>query len=55
MRALAAVFALIAVACLSVAIVGTVTGRFSARAGGVLRAVALLCFVMTVILNVAAH
>jgi hypothetical protein len=55
MRALAAVFALIAVGCMSVAMVGMVTGRPGARAGGVLRALAVLCFSLTVILNVAAH
>jgi hypothetical protein len=54
-RALAAVFALIAVGCLSVAIVGMVTGRPGARAGWLLRVAALLCFGAAVGLNVAAH
>ena len=55
LRVLAAIFALIAVACMSVAIVGMVTGRPGARAGWLLRAFALLCFAATVALNVAAH
>ncbi len=55
MRALAAVFALIAVACMSLAIVGMVTGRPGDRAGLLLRLAALVCFVITVVLNVAAH
>jgi hypothetical protein len=38
-----------------VAIAGMVTGRPGARAGGVIRAVALLLFVAAVVLNVAAH
>jgi hypothetical protein len=49
------VFALIAVACLSVAIVGMVTGRPGERAGVLLRVGALVCFVITVVLNVVAH
>jgi hypothetical protein len=55
MRVLAAVFALIAVACMSVAIVGMVTGRPGDRAGAVLRIAAVACFAATVILNVIAH
>jgi hypothetical protein len=55
MRVLAAVFALIAVACMSVAIVGMVTGRPGDRAGAVLRIAAVACFAVTVILNVLAH
>jgi hypothetical protein len=54
-RALAAVFALIAVACMSLAIVGMVTGRPGDRAGGLIRGLALLCFVIAVVLNVSAH
>jgi len=54
-RALAVVFAVIAVGCMIAAIVGMVTGRPGARAGGVVRAVALLCFAAAVALNVAAH
>jgi hypothetical protein len=55
MRVLAAVFALIAVACMSVAIVGMVTGRPGDRAGAVLRIAAVACFAITVVLNVLAH
>jgi hypothetical protein len=54
-RALAVVFALIAVVCLIVAIAGMVTGRPGDRAGFAIRAAALLCFVIAVALNVAAH
>jgi hypothetical protein len=55
LRVLAAVFALIAVVCMTVAIVGMVTGRPGDRAGLALRAAAVLCFITAVILNVAAH
>ncbi len=55
MRVLAAVFALIAVGCMSVAIVGMVTGRPGDRVGAVLRIAALACFATTVVLNVLAH
>ena len=55
MRVLAAVFALIAVACMSVAIVGMVTGRPGDRVGAVLRIVAVACFAGTVVFNVIAH
>lgn len=55
MRVLAAVFALIAVTCMSAAIVGMVTGRPGDRAGTVLRVVALACFGLTVLFNVIAH
>lgn len=54
-RALAAVFALIAVGCMSLAIVGMVTGRPSDRTGVFLRMGALLAFVIAVVLGVAAH
>ncbi len=54
-RVAAAVFALVAVACMSVAIVGMVTGKPGDRAGFAVRAGALLCFVIAVILNVAGH
>jgi hypothetical protein len=54
-RILAAVFALIAVGCIAVAIVGIVTGRPSDRAGTFLRLAAVLCFATTVVLNVLAH
>ncbi len=52
---LAALFALVAVACMSVAIVGMVTGRPGDRAGTVLRIAAVACFAVTVVLNVLAH
>jgi hypothetical protein len=55
LRALAAVFALIAVGCMVAAIVGMVTGRPGDRAGWVLRALAVLCFTLAVVLNVAGH
>jgi hypothetical protein len=54
MRAAAAVFALIAVACMSLAIIGMVTGRPSDRAGLFLRIGALACFAITVALTVIA-
>jgi hypothetical protein len=54
-RALAAVFALVAIACMTVAIVGMVTGRPGDRAGWLLRAAAVVCFVTAVVLNTAAH
>jgi hypothetical protein len=49
------VFALIAVACMTLAIVGMVTGRPGDRAGLALRAAAVLCFIAAVVLNAAAH
>jgi hypothetical protein len=52
---LSAVFALIAVICMTLAIVGMVTGRWSDRAGFAIRLAALLCFGVAVALNVAAH
>ena len=55
MRAVAAGFALIAVICMTAAIVGMVTGRPGDRAGLLLRAAAVLSFVIAVVLNVAAH
>jgi hypothetical protein len=55
MRALAAVFAAIAVVLMVVAIAGMVTGRPSARAGFAVRAAALLCFGAAVALGVASH
>jgi hypothetical protein len=55
LRVLAAVFALVAVVCMTVAIVGMVTGRPGDRAGLLLRAAALVSFVTAVVLNVAAH
>ncbi len=55
LRVLAALFALVAVMCMTVAIVGMVTGRPGDRAGLVVRAAAVLCFVTAVVLNIAAH
>ena len=55
LRALALVFALFAVCLMVAAIVGMVTGRPAARAGGVVRALSVVCFATAVILNVAAH
>jgi hypothetical protein len=55
LRALAVVFAVIAVACMVVAIAGMATGRQSARTGWLVRATAVVCFTAAVALNVAAH
>jgi hypothetical protein len=55
LRALAVVFALIAVACMVIAIAGMATGRQSARAGWLVRVIAVACFAAAVGLNVAAH
>jgi hypothetical protein len=54
-RAAAAGFALIAVVCMTVALVGMVTGRPGDRVGWALRAGAVVSFVIAVVLNVAAH
>jgi hypothetical protein len=55
LHALAVVFAVIAVAFMILAVAGMVTGRLSARAGWLVRVLAVLCFAATVVLNVAAH
>ena len=55
MRVAAALLALVAVACMTVAIVGMVTGRPGDRAGLALRAAAVLLFITAVVLNAAAH
>ena len=55
LRVLAALFALVAVGCMTAAIIGMVTGRPGDRAGLVVRAAAVLCFVTAVVLNIAAH
>ncbi len=55
MRVLAALFALVAVALMTVAIVGMVTGRPGDRVGWLIRVVAVVCFATAVVLNVAAH
>jgi hypothetical protein len=54
-RPLAAVLALIAVACMSMAIVGMVTGRPNDRVGVFLRIGAVVCFGGAVALTVASH
>jgi hypothetical protein len=54
-RVAAAVLALVAVACMTVAIVGMVTGRPGDRAGWLVRAAAVVCFAAAVVLNIAAH
>jgi hypothetical protein len=54
-RALAAVLALVAVICMTVAIVGMITGRPGDRAGLLIRAAAVVCFAAAVLLNIAAH
>jgi hypothetical protein len=55
LRVLAALFALVAIICMTLAIVGMVTGRPGDRAGLALRAAAVLCFLAGVVLNAAAH
>lgn len=56
LKVLALVFALFAVSLLTLAMFGMATHRFTARMGWVLRAAALCCFALTVILNtVATH
>jgi hypothetical protein len=55
LHTLAVLFALLAIACLTLAIAGMVTGRPGARIGWVVRVLAVLCFAATVVLNVAAH
>lgn len=55
MRALAVVFAAIAVVLLIVAIAGMVTGRPGDRAGWLIRVTALICFVAAVVLNVSSR
>ena len=55
MRVLAALFALVAVALMTVAIVGMVTGRPGDRVGWLIRVTAVACFATAVVLNIAAH
>jgi hypothetical protein len=55
LRVLAAAFALVAVACMTLAIIGMVTGRPGDRAGWLVRVAAVLCFATAVVLNIAAH
>jgi hypothetical protein len=55
MRVAAALLALVAVGCMTVAIAGMVTGRPGDRAGLVVRVLALVCFAGAVALGVASH
>ncbi len=55
LHALSLLLAAAAVACMSLAVVGMISGRPSDRAGWALRAGALACFAGAVALNVAAH
>jgi hypothetical protein len=55
LRALAILFAIIAVGCMVLAIVGMVTGKPGARVGGLARLAAVVCFAAAVALNAAAH
>ncbi|HEY2435710.1 MAG TPA: hypothetical protein VGH93_00915 [Solirubrobacteraceae bacterium] len=55
LRALAVVFAVLAVVCMIIAIAGMATGRETARAGWLVRALAVAFFGAAVALNVAAH
>ncbi len=55
LHALAVLFALIAIGCLVLAIVGMVTDRPGARMGWAVRALAVVCFAAAVALNIAAH
>ena len=55
LHVLAVLFVLLAIACMTVAVAGMVTGRPSAKAGWIVRALAVLCFAAAVALNVAAH
>jgi hypothetical protein len=54
-RIAAALLALVAVACMSLAIVGMVTGRPGDRAGYFIRVAAVVSFGLAVLLNVLAH
>jgi hypothetical protein len=55
LKALAILFAAIAVALLSLAIFGMVTKRLTDRQGWLVRAVALASFAVCVVLNSVAH
>jgi hypothetical protein len=55
MRAAAAALALIAVALMTLAIAGMVTGRPGDRTGVLVRILAVACFGAAVALNVLAH
>ena len=51
----AALLALVAVACMTLAIVGMVTGRPGDRAGWLIRVIALVSFAIAVVLNAITH
>jgi hypothetical protein len=55
LRLFALLLALVAVGCMTVALVGMVTGRPGDRAGWALRAAAVACFGGAVVLNIASH
>jgi hypothetical protein len=55
LRALAVAFALLAAACMLVAITGMVTHKQSERTGWLVRVAALVCFVAAVVLNSVAR
>jgi hypothetical protein len=55
LRIFSLLLALVAVACMCVAIIGMVTGRPSDRAGYAWRLAAVVSFAGAVALNVAAH
>jgi hypothetical protein len=55
MRALAAVLALVAVICMTLSIVGMVTGRPGERAGWLLRTLAVATFAAAVVINATPH
>lgn len=55
LRVLSVAFATVAIGCMMGAIWGMVSGRQSPQTGWLLRALALLCFGVTVALNVIAH
>jgi hypothetical protein len=55
LRALAIGFAALAVLFLLAAVLGMINGRMSPRTGVLLRSIALFCFALTVVLNVASR
>jgi hypothetical protein len=55
LRALAALCSMVAVVCMTLAIIGMVTGRPGERAGFYLRLGAVVFFSTAVVLNLAAH
>ncbi len=55
LRTFSVLFALVAVVGMIFATAGMVTGRQGALTGWAVRTVAVLCFAVAVILNVAAH